>query len=149
MRASMQVLLVDDSLGDVRLTREAFREVNPDVQLHVARDGAEAMAFLRCKGPHVFAPRPDLILLDLNMPKQDGREVLAEIKRDESLKLIPTVILTTSEAEADVVECFELQANSYLVKTVDLTAFEVLMKSVNDFWLAKSRLPHTQPKISP
>jgi CheY-like chemotaxis protein len=148
-RSPMQILLVEDSPGDVRLTVEAFRDVNPDLQLHTAADGAEAMAFLRRKGVHVFAPRPDLILLDLNMPKKDGREVLAEIKADESLKLIPTVILTTSGAEADVVKCFELQANSYLLKTVDLTAFEVLVKSVNDFWLAKSRLPERMQKEEP
>jgi two-component system, chemotaxis family, response regulator Rcp1 len=139
--ASMQVLLVEGSPGDVRLTREAFRDANPDTRLHTAADGTEAMAFLQHEGVHADALRPDLILLDLNMPKKDGREVLAEIKRDESLKLIPTVILTTSEAEADVVKCFELQANSYLLKPVDLTAFEVLIKSINDFWLTKSRLP--------
>jgi CheY-like chemotaxis protein len=137
----MDVLLVDDSAGDVRLTLEAFRDANPDARLHVTPDGAEAMAFLRREGGHVDSPRPELILLDLNMLKKDGREVLAEIKADESLKLIPTVILTTSEAEADVVKCFELQANSYLLKPLDLTAFEVLIKSVNDFWLSKSRLP--------
>jgi two-component system, chemotaxis family, response regulator Rcp1 len=140
-RAPVHVLLVEDSPGDVRLTLEAFRDADPSIQLHVANDGAEAMAFLRAEGVHFYAPRPGLILLDLNMPKKDGREVLAEIKGDESLKLIPTVILTTSEAEADVVKCFELQANSYLLKPVDLTAFEVLVKSINDFWLTKSRLP--------
>jgi CheY-like chemotaxis protein len=137
----MRILLVEDSPGDVRLTLESFRDANPDVRLHVAPDGAEAMAFLRREDGHADAPRPELILLDLNMPKKDGREVLAEIKADESLKLIPTVILTTSEAEADVIKCFELQANSYLVKPVDLTAFEVLAKSINDFWLSKSTLP--------
>jgi two-component system, chemotaxis family, response regulator Rcp1 len=137
----MDVLLVEDSLGDIRLTVETFRDANPAVRLHVTKDGAEAMAFLRRDGRHAKAPRPELILLDLNMPKMDGREVLAEIKGDESLKLIPTVILTTSEAEADVLRCFELQANSYLLKPVDLTAFEVLVKSVNDFWFTKSRLP--------
>ena len=137
----MRILLVEDSPGDVRLTLESFRDANPDVRLHVAPDGAEAMAFLRREGGHADAPRPELILLDLNMPKKDGREVLAEIKADESLKLIPTVILTTSEAEADVIKCFELQANSYLVKPVDLTAFEVLAKSINDFWLSQSTLP--------
>jgi CheY-like chemotaxis protein len=140
-RGQMQILLVEDSPGDVRLTREAFRDADPNLRLHIAGDGAEAMAFLRRQGAHADAPRPELILLDLNMPKKDGREVLAEIKGDKSLKLIPTVILTTSEAEADVVKCFELQANSYLLKPVDLTAFEVLVKSVNDFWLSKSRLP--------
>ena len=129
----MHVLLVEDSPGDVRLTREALRDANPHLRLHAVADGAEAMAFLQHKGVHADAPRPDVILLDLNMPKKDGREVLAQIKADESLKLIPTVILTTSEAEDDVVKSSELQANSCLLKTVDLTAFEVLVKSVNDF----------------
>ena len=100
----IQVLLVEDSPGDVRLTQEAFREANPSIHLHVANDGVEAMAFLRHEGANVNAPRPDLILLDLNLPKMDGREVLAHIKEDDSLKTIPTVILTTSEAEADIAE---------------------------------------------
>jgi chemotaxis family two-component system response regulator Rcp1 len=137
----MDVLLVEDSLGDIRLTVETFRDANPAVRLHVTIDGAEAMAFLRRDGRHAKAPRPELILLDLNMPKMDGRQVLAEIKNDENLKLIPTVILTTSEAEADIVNCFQLQANSYLCKPVDLGVFETLVKSINDFWLTKSRLP--------
>ena len=148
-RAPMQILLVEDSPGDVRLTREALRDANPHLRLHAVADGAEAMAFLQHKGVHADAPRPDIILLDLNMPKKDGREVLAEIKRDASLKLIPTVIMTTSEAEADVVKCFELQANSYLLKPVDLTAFELLVKSVNDFWFSKTRLPQQmQPQVA-
>jgi chemotaxis family two-component system response regulator Rcp1 len=137
----MDVLLVEDSLGDVRLTLETFRDANPAVRLHVAKDGVEAMAFLRREGGYAKAPHPELILLDLNMPKMDGRQVLAEIKNDEILKLIPTVILTTSEAEADVVKCFHLQANSYLCKPVDLGVFEKLVTSINDFWLTKSRLP--------
>src|ERR1700677_930647 len=99
---SIDVLLVEDSPGDVRLTQEAFREANRSVHLHVAADGVEAMAFLRHEGTHVQAPRPDLILLDLNLPKMDGREVLALIKKDEDLKIIPTIILTTSDDEADV-----------------------------------------------
>jgi two-component system, chemotaxis family, response regulator Rcp1 len=147
-RRPMQILLVEDSPGDVRLTLEAFRDADPSLQLHSVPDGAEAMAFLRREGIHADAPRPEIILLDLNMPKKDGREVLAEIKGDESLKLIPTVILTTSEAEADIVKCFELQANSYLLKPVDLTAFEALVKCVNDFWLSKSRLPQ-QMRMEP
>src|ERR1700689_733645 len=100
---SIEVLLVEDSPGDVRLTREAFREANGAIHLHVACDGVEAMVFLRRQGPHTDAPRPDLILLDLNLPKMDGREVLALIKEDQDLKTIPTVILTTSEAEADII----------------------------------------------
>jgi two-component system, chemotaxis family, response regulator Rcp1 len=140
-KRAMHVLLVEDSPGDVRLTLEAFRDAHSELEMHVTNDGADAMAFLRREGANANAPRPEPILLDLNMPKKDGREVLAEIKADESLKLIPTVILTTSEAEADVVRCFELQANSYLLKPVDLNSFEVLVKSINDFWLTKSRLP--------
>jgi chemotaxis family two-component system response regulator Rcp1 len=135
------LLVVEDSPGDVRLTQEAFRGVNKSVHLHVASDGVEAMAFLRHEGPHIDAPRPDLILLDLNLPKMDGREVLARIKGDESLKTIPTVILTTSEAEADIVKSYQLQANCYLVKPVQFDAFESLVKSINDFWLTKVRLP--------
>jgi CheY-like chemotaxis protein len=109
--------------------------------LNVAADGVEAMAFLSHKGAHVSSPRPDLILLDLNLPKMDGREVLARIKQDPSLKLIPTVILTTSDAEADIVKSYELQANCYLTKPVQLDAFEALVKSINDFWLTKVKLP--------
>jgi two-component system, chemotaxis family, response regulator Rcp1 len=137
----IHVLLVEDSPGDVRLTQEAFREANRAIQLHVANDGVEAMAFLRQQGPHAMAPRPDLILLDLNLPKMDGREVLAHIKEDDGLKTIPTVILTTSEAEADIVKSYELQANCYLSKPVELDAFEALVKSINDFWLTKAKLP--------
>jgi len=137
---SLQVLLVEDSPGDVRLTQEAFREANPAVALHVASDGVEAMAFLRREGTHANAPRPDLILLDLNLPKMDGREVLAHIKEDASLKTIPTVILTTSDAEADIVKSCELQANCYLSKPVQLDAFDNLVKSINDFWLTKAKL---------
>ena len=137
---SLQVLLVEDSPGDVRLTQEAFREANPAVALHVASDGVEAMAFLRREGTHANAPRPDLILLDLNLPKMDGREVLAQIKEDASLKTIPTVILTTSDAEADIVKSCELEANCYLSKPVQLDAFDNLVKSINDFWLTKAKL---------
>jgi chemotaxis family two-component system response regulator Rcp1 len=137
----IEVLLVEDSPGDVRLTQEAFRDVNKSVHLHVAFDGVEAMAFLRHQEPHIHAPRPDLILLDLNLPKMDGREVLAHIKGDESLKTIPTVILTTSEAEADIVKSYQLQANCYLSKPVQFEAFESLVKSINDFWLTRVKLP--------
>ena len=112
----MEVLLVEDSPGDVRLTREAFDHADISVRLHVAVDGVEAMAFLKREGEHAEAARPDLILLDLNLPKMDGREVLANIKQDLSLKTIPTVILTTSEAEADINKSYELQANAYLSK---------------------------------
>jgi chemotaxis family two-component system response regulator Rcp1 len=141
----IEVLLVEDSPGDVRLTQEAFRDANRSVHLHVAADGIEAMEFLRKEGAHANAPRPDLILLDLNLPKMDGREVLAHIKEDETLKTIPTVILTTSDAEADIVKSYELQANCYLTKPVQLDAFEALVKSINDFWLTKVKLPQQGP----
>jgi two-component system, chemotaxis family, response regulator Rcp1 len=137
----IEVLLVEDSPGDVRLTQEAFKDANRSIHLSVASDGVEAMAFLRQKGTHAASPRPDLILLDLNLPKMDGREVLAHIKEDESLRLIPTVILTTSDAEADIVKSYQLQANCYLSKPVQLDAFENLVKSINDFWLTKVKLP--------
>ena len=140
-----QVLQVEDSPGDVRLTQEAFHDANMSIKLHVASDGVEAMAFLRKEGAHVDAPRPDLILLDLNLPKMDGREVLAHIKRDESLKTIPIVILTTSGAEADIVKSYQLQANCYLSKPVQLDAFQSLVKSINDFWLTKVKLPRQRP----
>jgi two-component system, chemotaxis family, response regulator Rcp1 len=137
----IEVLLVEDSPGDVRLTQEAFRDTNSSIHLHVATDGVEAMAMLTQRGVHAQAPRPDLILLDLNLPRMDGREVLAQIKEDERLKTIPTVILTTSEAEADIVKSYQLQANCYLSKPVELDAFENLVKSINDFWLTKAKLP--------
>ena len=142
----IEVLLVEDSPGDVRLTQEAFRDANKAIHLHVASDGVEAMAFLRHEGAHADAPRPDIILLDLNLPKMDGREVLAHIKEDNSLKTIPTVILTTSAAEADVVKSYQLQANCYLTKPVQLDAFEGLVKSINDFWLSKVKLPQQRQK---
>jgi chemotaxis family two-component system response regulator Rcp1 len=137
----VEVLLVEDSPGDVRLTQEAFRDANPSIRLHVATDGVEAMNFLKHVGIHAQSPRPDLILLDLNLPKMDGREVLAHIKEDASLKTIPTVILTTSDAEADIVKSYQLQANCYLSKPVQLDAFENLVGSINDFWLTKVKLP--------
>jgi chemotaxis family two-component system response regulator Rcp1 len=138
----VEVLLVEDSPGDVRLTREVFREANMNIHLHVASDGLEAMAFLRREGIHADAPRPDLVLLDLNLPKMDGRHVLANIKEDHNLKTIPTVILTTSESEVDIAKSYQLQANCYLSKPVQLEAFESLVSSINDFWLTKARLPH-------
>ena len=140
-RNQLNVLLVEDSPGDVRLTQEAFLDANIAIRLHVARDGIEAMEFLRNEGIHADAPRPDFILLDLNLPKMDGREVLTHIKDDVRLRTIPTVILTTSDAEADIVHSYQLQANCYLSKPVQLDAFESLVKSINDFWLVKAKLP--------
>jgi two-component system, chemotaxis family, response regulator Rcp1 len=140
-----EVLLVEDSPGDVRLTLEAFRDVGISVHLHVANDGVDAMAFLKREGAHANAPRPDFILLDLNLPKMDGRQVLANIKNDEDLKTIPTVILTTSDADADVSNSYQLQANCYLTKPVQLDEFETLVMSISDFWLRKVKLPQ-QPQ---
>jgi chemotaxis family two-component system response regulator Rcp1 len=137
----IEVLLVEDSPGDVRLTREAFSDVNSSIRLSVASDGLEAMSFLKREGVHSNAPRPGIILLDLNLPKMDGREVLAHIKDDPKLQMIPIVILTTSDAEADIARSYQLQANCYLSKPVQLDAFEALVKSINDFWLTKVKLP--------
>jgi chemotaxis family two-component system response regulator Rcp1 len=137
----VDVLLVEDSPGDVRLTQEAFREADTRINLHVVTDGVAAMAFLKRQGPHVNAPRPDFILLDLNLPKMDGREVLSHIKEDASLKTIPTIILTTSEAEVDILKSYQLHANCYLNKPVQLDAFETVVKTINEFWLTMAKLP--------
>jgi len=137
----LEVLLVEDSPGDVRLTKEAFEAANAAVHLNVASDGVEALAFLRREGIHANAPRPDLTLLDLNMPRMDGRQVLAEIKKDQKLKTLPIVILTTSESEGDIVKSYQLHANCYLCKPVQLTEFESLVRSINDFWLTRAKLP--------
>jgi CheY-like chemotaxis protein len=140
-----EVLLIEDSPGDVRLTQEAFRDVNQLVYLHVVNDGVEAMAFLKQEGKLTHAPRPDLILLDLNLPKMDGRQVLAQIKEDNNLKTIPTVILTTSEDQMDILKSYQLLANCYLTKPVELDQFESLVKSINEFWLTKVKLPQQAP----
>jgi diguanylate cyclase (GGDEF)-like protein/PAS domain S-box-containing protein len=137
----IEVLLVEDHLGDIRLIEESFRDSKRSIHLHVAYDGVEAMEFLRREGAFADAPRPDIILLDLNLPRMDGREVLARIKDDVSLKSIPTVILTTSEAEVDVARMYELQASCYISKPVRLDAFEGVMRNFNDFWLANLKLP--------
>jgi len=141
----IEVLLVEDSPGDVRLTQEVFRDVNQFVYLHVVNDGVEAMAFLKNEGKLTHAPRPDLILLDLNLPKMDGRQVLAQIKEDDNLKTIPTVILTTSENQMDILKSYQLLANCYLPKPVELDQFESLVKSINEFWLTKVKLPQQAP----
>jgi|ERR1700722_2023836 len=138
---ALEVLLVEDSPGDVRLTREAFRAANEAVRLHVATDGVDAMAFLNREGAYSDAPRPDLTLLDLNMPKMDGREVLSRIKGDEVLRSIPTVVLTTSTAEEDIAKSYELHANCYFSKPVGLEAFEELVSSINSFLLVTAKLP--------
>ena len=141
--SQVEILLVEDSPADVRLTQEAFREGKIDANLHVVKDGVEAMAFLRRKVPYTDAVRPDLILLDLNLPRKNGREVLAEIKADEDLKTIPVVILTTSSAEADISESYLLHANCYVVKPVDLDEFNRAMLTIDRFWMKCASLPRT------
>jgi CheY-like chemotaxis protein len=137
----IEILLVEDNPGDVRLTREALRDGKIVNNLHVAEDGVEALAFLRKEGKYRNAVRPELILLDLNLPKKDGREVLAEIKADENLRCIPVVILTSSEAEQDIVKSYNLHANCYVTKPVDLDQFISVVKSVEHFWLSVVKLP--------
>ncbi|HXM98399.1 MAG TPA: response regulator [Candidatus Dormibacteraeota bacterium] len=137
----LQVLLVEDSPGDVRLTREAFKDAKVHITLHVVSDGAEAMAFLAREGKHADAPRPDLILLDLNLPKKDGRSVLAEIKGNPSLQTIPVVILTTSSSEEDILKSYLLHANCYITKPVNLDGFLKVVRSIDNFWLSVVKLP--------
>ena len=137
----IDVLLVEDGPGDIRLTKEAFRAVNPDVRIHVAIDGVEALAFLSQEGDHANSPRPDLILLDLNLPRVDGREVLKHIRSNAALEAIPTVILSTSNAPSDINESYELQANSYLSKPVQYDVFESVVRAVNEFWFERAKLP--------
>ncbi len=137
----IEILLVEDNPGDVRLTIEGLKDSKVRNTLHVAQDGVEAMAFLRREGPHAGAARPDLILLDLNLPRMDGREVLSAIKSDVKLKTIPIVVLTTSRAEQDVLRSYELQANCYITKPVDLEQFITVVKSIEDFWFTIVTLP--------
>lgn len=138
---AVEILLVEDNEADVRLTIEALKEGKVRNRLAVARDGVEALEFLRRQGKHQNAVRPDLILLDLNLPKKDGREVLAEIKDSEELKRIPVVVLTTSKAEEDILKTYNLHANCYITKPVDLEQFISVVKSIDDFWLTVVRLP--------
>lgn len=137
----IEILLVEDNPADVRLTQEALREGKVKNRLSVARDGVEAIAFLRRQDPFADAPKPDLILLDLNLPKKDGRAVLADIKDDPVLRRIPVVVLTTSSAEVDILKSYELHANCYITKPVDLEQFVQVVKSIDDFWLTVVRLP--------
>jgi len=137
----VEILLVEDNPGDVRLTREALREGKVYNNLHWAKDGVEALEFLRQEGKYAAAPRPDIILLDLNLPKKDGREVLESIKNDDRFKQIPVVILTTSEAEEDVLRSYALHANCYITKPVDLDKFIVVVQSIDRFWLTVVTLP--------
>lgn len=136
-----EILLVEDSPGDVRLTQEAFKEGKLRNNLHVAADGAEAIAFLRQKGKYADASRPDLVLLDLNLPKKTGLEVLAEIKSDEELKKIPVVILTISKSEEDILKSYDKHANCFITKPIDIDQFLKVVKSVESFWLTIVKLP--------
>ena len=138
----VEILLVEDNLGDARLTREALKEGKVYNTLHWVKDGVEALDFLHRRGKHKDVPRPDIILLDLNLPKKDGREVLQEIKGDDELKRIPVVILTTSQAEEDVLKTYSLHANCYVTKPVDLEQFIKVVKSIDNFWLTVVTLPN-------
>jgi two-component system, chemotaxis family, response regulator Rcp1 len=137
----IEILMVEDNPGDVRLTVEALKEGKVRNNFHTVEDGVEAMAFLRRQGAYTDAPRPDLVLLDLNLPKKNGREVLAEIKEDPELRRIPVVILTASEAEQDVVKSYNLHANCYITKPVDLDQFLEVVQSIENFWLTVVMLP--------
>ncbi len=137
----IELLLVEDSEPDVRLTKEALHEAKVKNRLWVVEDGVEAIQFLQRQGPYADAPRPDLILLDLNLPRKDGRAVLREVKADDSLRRIPVVILTTSKSEEDVLRAYDLHANCYITKPVDFNRFMEVVKSIEDFWLTVVRLP--------
>ena len=137
----IEVLLIEDSPGDVRLTKEALKEGKILNNLNVVNDGVEAMGFLKKEGEYQISPTPDLILLDLNMPKKEGREVLSEIKADINLRTIPVVVLTTSSAEEDILKSYDLHANCYITKPVDFDQFIKVVKSINEFWLNIVKLP--------
>jgi chemotaxis family two-component system response regulator Rcp1 len=138
---AISILLVEDNPGDVRLTTEALKEANMTNDLYVVADGVEAMSFLRREGQYIDTVRPDVILLDLNLPKKDGRQVLSEIKADEDLRRIPVVVLTTSEAEQDILTTYNLHANCYISKPVDLDQFIRVVQAIEDFWLCVVKLP--------
>ena len=138
---AIEILLVEDNPGDIRLTKEAFKEGKVRNNLNIVEDGEEAMAFLRQEGEYSDAPRPDLILLDLNLPKKDGREVLLDIKNDQKLRTIPVVILTTSKAEEDILKTYNLHANCYINKPVDFDQFINVIKTIEVFWLSVVMLP--------
>jgi CheY-like chemotaxis protein len=137
----IEILLVEDNLGDVRLTQEVLNDGKVRNNMSVVKDGMDAVSFLQQTGEYADAPRPDIILLDLNLPKKDGREVLAEIKDDSDLKNIPVVVLTTSSAEQDIFKAYDLHANCYITKPVDLDQFIKVIRSIEDFWLTIVKLP--------
>jgi chemotaxis family two-component system response regulator Rcp1 len=143
--SAIEILLVEDNPGDVRLTREALKESTTPNHLWVARDGEEAMAALRNEGHYTETPRPDLVLLDLNLPRKDGREVLQEMKVDPSLRRIPVVVLTTSESEKDVLRAYDLHANCYVVKPVDFEQFTAVVRTIESFWMTVVKLPPLPP----
>lgn len=145
MQNPIEILLIEDNPGDIRLTQEAFQQARLQNTIHVVQDGVSAMAFIRQTAPFQQAPRPDLILLDLNLPKKDGREILKEIKSDPHFRTIPVVVLTTSDDETDILRSYDLHANAYLVKPIDILQFIKMIQTLEDFWLSVVKLP---PKAS-
>lgn len=143
-RKDVEVLLVEDDAGDVELTREGLKDAKILVHLNVVEDGVKALQYLRREGPYRAVNRPDMILLDLNMPKKDGREVLKEIKSDEKLRSIPVIVLTTSDADMDIVKCYDLGANCYITKPVGFEAFTKVVRSLEEFWFTVVKIP---PKV--
>ncbi|MDZ4765043.1 MAG: response regulator [Chloroflexota bacterium] len=141
MATVIEILLVEDNLGDVRLTREALKDMKLKNSLYVVADGVEALEFLRNEGKYDTAPRPDIILLDLNLPRKNGREVLEEIKQDDNLKRIPVVVLTTSEDESDILASYNLHANCYITKPVDMRRFIAIVQNIENFWFSIVKLP--------
>ena len=137
----MQILLVEDNPGDIRLTQEALKEGTIKNVLNVVKDGVEALDYLKKKGKFMNNPTPDIILLDLNLPRKDGREVLAEIKSDENLKIIPVIILTTSDADQDIIRSYKLHANCFITKPVDLDQFIFIIRQIETFWFTVVKLP--------
>ena len=144
MTDPIEILLVEDNPGDVELTREALHDSKVHMRLSVVNDGVEALAFLHREGGYAGAPRPDLILLDLNLPKKDGRAVLGEVKQDPALRHIPVVILTSSQAEQDILRAYDLHANCYVTKPVDLDQFITIVRSIEQFWFTVVKLPRTE-----
>ncbi len=140
----IEILMVEDNLGDARLAEEALKESKVNNNLYLVGDGVEAMQFLRQQAEYIDEPQPDLILLDLNLPRKDGREVLAEIKEDPRLRLIPVVVMTTSEAERDLLKTYDLHANAYVVKPIDFERFIEVVRAIEDFWFTIVKLP---PKV--
>ena len=145
IKRGVEILLVDDNLPDIRLTQRALKGGKLHKNVSIARDGVEALAFLRRQDGYSEAPRPDLILLDLGLPKKSGAEVLAEIKKDPELKSIPVVVLTTSDAQKDIIETYDLHANAYIRKSVDIDEFVNTIKTIEDFWLSLAMLPVRDP----